>query len=569
MAQGKDVMIFSNSIQRWLPGVVDETLPDGSMKVKYQNPDGNWFAKMVPAGVKEVHFVTPDAPQPPMASGAPTAGTNAVAIASNKAAMYKLDARVMHNKFLAYEARSMIEENRWLILKNYSAAFTGNRQLANMNTDKIFQNRATILGALKCEGAVQVNFRNSMLNEAKITYLEHRAALNSKVIEVNEELADINTKLIEVNSGIMAGNQAIVDFNAQNIEVNGQFLSGSLNVAGATPETNAERIAKNRERANHVLARAEANSANFEATVAKIGTNRTSIMQNAEAIYERRKGIEENHKKMMANADKIAHLLESSITTAETEDAGASAAASTNAQNIMTNKAKLFELEDQVMHNKFLAYEIRAMIEENRAAILKNYAAAFMGNRQMANSNTDSIFKNRYAILGALKCSTDVQENFRGSMMNEAKITFLEHRSQMNTRVGEVNDTLSDINARLIEVNRKIMAGNESVVQFNTEQIAMNTHLLDGSLDPSKATPESNAQRIQSNSEGMLLAQERARTNGALLMATLEKVKANRAKIQENAAAIQERAARIEGNHESMRANAGKIHTLILTGTPP
>ena len=33
------------------------------------------------------------------------------------------------------------------------------------------------------------------------------------------------------------------------------------------------------------------------------------------------------------------------------------------------------------------------MIEENRLMILSNYAAAFMGNRQVANSNTDEIFE--------------------------------------------------------------------------------------------------------------------------------------------------------------------------------
>ena len=31
--------------------------------------------------------------------------------------------------------------------------------------------------------------------------------------------------------------------------------------------------------------------------------------------------------------------------------------------------------------------------------ILSNYSAAFMGNRQIANSNTDEIFENRHAIL--------------------------------------------------------------------------------------------------------------------------------------------------------------------------
>ena len=83
--------------------------------------------------------------------------------------------------------------------------------------------------------------------------------------------------------------------------------------------------------------------------------------------------------------------------------------------HIQANKAGLYELESAVMHNKFVAYQERAQIEENRALIMKNYSAAFVGNRQMANMNTDAIFHNREAILSGLKIEGNVQENFRNS----------------------------------------------------------------------------------------------------------------------------------------------------------
>jgi hypothetical protein len=74
-----------------------------------------------------------------------------------------------------------------------------------------------------------------------------------------------------------------------------------------------------------------------------------------------------------------------------------------NRANVRANRKKLFELESTVMWNKAQAYRERSMIEENRALILKNYSAAFMGNRQMANQNTDDIFRNRKAILQSMK----------------------------------------------------------------------------------------------------------------------------------------------------------------------
>jgi hypothetical protein len=48
-------------------------------------------------------------------------------------------------------------------------------------------------------------------------------------------------------------------------------------------------------------------------------------------------------------------------------------------------------------------YMARSVVEENHDSILKNYHAAFRGNRNLANANTDDLFRNRYAILRSMK----------------------------------------------------------------------------------------------------------------------------------------------------------------------
>ena len=83
-----------------------------------------------------------------------------------------------------------------------------------------------------------------------------------------------------------------------------------------------------------------------------------------------------------------------------------------NANAIKANKRRIFKIDAEVMTNKANAYISRSMIEENRLMILSNYAAAFMGNRQIANSNTDEIFDNRQAILDNCETNNDVEENF-------------------------------------------------------------------------------------------------------------------------------------------------------------
>ena len=93
----------------------------------------------------------------------------------------------------------MIEENRTMIMRNYSSAFVGNRQMANQNTEDIFKNRTAILDAMQVDGQVQMNFRNTKYNEAGIEYLENRSLLNNRVAKVNEMMSDANADLIAIN----------------------------------------------------------------------------------------------------------------------------------------------------------------------------------------------------------------------------------------------------------------------------------------------------------------------------------------------------------------------------------
>jgi hypothetical protein len=83
-----------------------------------------------------------------------------------------------------------------------------------------------------------------------------------------------------------------------------------------------------------------------------------------------------------------------------------------NTKAIKANRKKIFKIDAEVMTNKSNAYISRAMIEENRLMILSNYSAAFLGNRQLANSNTEEIFKNKKAILDNYNSKNDVEENY-------------------------------------------------------------------------------------------------------------------------------------------------------------
>ena len=164
---------------------------------------------------------------------------------------------------------------------------------------------------------------------------------------------------------------------------------------------------------------------------------------------------------------------------------------------INENRKRIFAIDAEVMTNKAMIYSSRAIIEENRSMILSNYSAAFMGNRQLANHNTDEIFKNRHAILDNINTRTTTESNFINAQKNKASLDFLKHRSELNSEVLEISKEISDINAKLIEINERIMASNQNIVDFNSKHIDINTELLNNIPDPEKATPESNAAQIK------------------------------------------------------------------------
>lgn len=104
-----------------------------------------------------------------------------------------------------------------------------------------------------------------------------------------------------------------------------------------------------------------------------------------------------------------------------------------NRKNINKNRRALFEAEAAVMYNRGQAYVTRSIVMENQNLISKNYNAAFMGNRQLANQNTDDLFRNRLAAIRNIDVSGgQVAENYREALTNKTKLEYLEHRSKLN-----------------------------------------------------------------------------------------------------------------------------------------
>jgi len=234
-----------------------------------------------------------------------------------------------------------------------------------------------------------------------------------------------------------------------------------------------------------------------------------------------------------------------------------------NKQNIEINRRKIFELENAVLYNRALAHATRSLVVENHAVINKNYTAAFNGNRQLANQNTDDLFRNRTAIVRNIHAKNQVETNYKEALANKTKLEFLAHRSRLNERVLKISEDLSAINKQLIDVNRAVMDTNEEIVQFNGKLIDGNSQLLANGVDASKATPESNAELIAENKKTIEDIQKRSAANKDRIQALFEATARNRAATVANAQAILDRRERILENHKKIEANQKKVANFI------
>jgi hypothetical protein len=230
-----------------------------------------------------------------------------------------------------------------------------------------------------------------------------------------------------------------------------------------------------------------------------------------------------------------------------------------NAKAIQQNKKRIFKIDADVMTNKANAYLSRSIIEENRMMILSNYSAAFLGNRQLANSNTDEVFDNRNAILSNYKAKNEVEENYINAQKNKASLDFLKHRSELNTALLKVSEEMAAVNAKLIAINKKIMDANQSIVDFNAVQIATNKALINGGLKPQSAKPASNAKIIKANKSAMVSLEKNVKNNRKRMADLMSKSEKNADALMQNKGQIKQRRKAALANREKILANKSLI----------
>ena len=203
---------------------------------------------------------------------------------------------VTDNKAALYQSRAIIEENRMMILSNYTANFMGNRQLINQNTDDVFSASETMLDALdpKTESeSVAVEIFNQ---SASLDFLSHRSSLTSSVIQISEEMAEVNARLISINRKIMETNNSIIAFNKKQIERNKGYSNYESVLQAATDEMNERLIDENNQKIEEINISATQNSEEIANLLHSSMENRSHLISNKDEISAARTSILENRK---------------------------------------------------------------------------------------------------------------------------------------------------------------------------------------------------------------------------------------------------------------------------------
>ena len=135
------------------------------------------------------------------------------------------------------------------------------------------------------------------------------------------------------------------------------------------------------------------------------------------------------------------------------------------------NDTRQESLWAELLEMKSIGYLIRAKIEQNLSLVISNISSSFMGNRQLANHNTDDLRYNLNKI-----CNLKFDKT--GELPANIQLRFLKHRQRLNQQLLSNSEAMLSAVESLQEVHSKIMKTNEEVIRFNSEIIDLSAQLL-------------------------------------------------------------------------------------------
>ena len=132
---------------------------------------------------------------------------------------------------------------------------------------------------------------------------------------------------------------------------------------------------------------------------------------------------------------------------------------------------KMEKIWSSLLNQKSKNYLLRSKIDQSIAITNSNLSASFLGNRQMANHNTDDI---KYCL------SEIIEKNSNEPDVNKMNVNliFLKHRQKLNKRLLENSKILIAALEQLQLAHQRMMKTNEEIVKFNSSMLEATSEII-------------------------------------------------------------------------------------------
>ena len=132
---------------------------------------------------------------------------------------------------------------------------------------------------------------------------------------------------------------------------------------------------------------------------------------------------------------------------------------------------KMGKIWAKLLNQKSKNYLLRSKIDQSIAITNSNLSASFLGNRQMANHNTDDI---RYCLNKIIDKNSAEPD---ATKLN-VDLIFLKHRQKLNKRLVENSKILIAAIEQLQMAHQKVMRTNEEIVKFNSSMLETTSEII-------------------------------------------------------------------------------------------
>ena len=132
---------------------------------------------------------------------------------------------------------------------------------------------------------------------------------------------------------------------------------------------------------------------------------------------------------------------------------------------------KMEKIWSRLLNQKSKNYLLRSKIDQSIAVTNSNLSASFLGNRQMANHNTDDIKYCLNKIIDKNSAEPDATK------LN-VDLIFLKHRHKLNKRLVENSKILIAAIEQLQMAHQRVMRTNEEIVKFNSSMLETTSEII-------------------------------------------------------------------------------------------